>query len=150
MDDRVLSPEDAHARLDAWRGRIDKLASDTKEMSDRFQRLRVTTKDTGGLVEVTVDSSGSLTALKLGRDIDRTSPDVLAATIMSTIRAAKAELADRTQEIVEETIGADSAAGRAIAERVGRQLRGGEEPEAPHAPRDDSDDDDDEELNIWR
>lgn len=147
MDDRVLSPEDAHARLDAWRGRIDKLASDTKEMSDRFQRLRVTAKDSDGLVEVTVDSSGSLTALKLGRDIDRASPDVLAATIMSTIRAAKAELADRTQEIVEETIGADSAAGRAIADRVGRQLRGPDEPEA--TPRAD-DNDDDNDLNIWR
>ena len=43
---------------------------------------------------------------------------------MTTIRAAKAELADRTQEIIAETVGTESAAARAIAERVGQHLRG--------------------------
>jgi hypothetical protein len=53
------------------------------------------------------------------------------------------------QEIVEETIGTDSAAGRAIAERVGQQLRG---PEPERTPRsgDDHDGDDDNDPNIWR
>src|SRR4051794_33797374 len=63
MDDRVLSPEDARERLAAWKGRIDRLATDTKAMSDRFQRLQVTRKDANGMTEVTVDSSGSLVAL---------------------------------------------------------------------------------------
>jgi DNA-binding protein YbaB len=147
MDDRVLSPEDARERLAAWKGRIDKLASDTKAMSDRFQALQVTKKDTNGMAEVTVDSTGSLIGLKLTREIERASPDVVAATIMSMIRDAKTELAERTQEIVAETIGTESAAGRAIAERVGQHLRGPKDDEERPRPRDDNDEN---ELNIWR
>lgn len=155
MDDRVLNPDDARQRLEAWKGRIDKLAADTKAMSDRFQQLQVTKKDRDGMAEVTVDSTGSLVGLKLSREIDRSAPDVIAATIMSTIRAAKAELAERSQEIVAETVGTESAAARAIAERVGEQLRGkpaeGEEYD-PSEPRGDAagHTEDDNDPNIWR
>jgi DNA-binding protein YbaB len=128
MDDRVLNPDEARQRMEAWKGRIDRLAADTRTMSDRFQQLQVTRKDRDGMAEVTVDSTGSLVGLRLTREIERSSPDVVAATIMSTIRAAKAELADRSQEIIADTIGTESPAARAIAERIGNQLR----------PRDDS------------
>jgi len=132
MDDRTLDPDDARERLAAWKGRIDKLAADTKAMSDRFEQLEVTARDPGGLAEVTVDNTGGLVALRLTREIERVTPDEVADTIMRTIRAAKAQIADRSEEIVEETVGTDSAAGRAIAERVGRQLRArAEEPGAP-------------------
>lgn len=173
MDDRVLTPDDARERLDAWKGRIDKLAADTKSMSDQFQALQVTRKDQDQLVEVTVDSSGSLLNLKLSRDIDRASPDVIAGTIMSTIRDAKAELAARTQEIIADTVGTDSPAARAIADQVGAHLLGERQAAVdtaadedlevdaaslvqdaddrparrPAAPRDEDDDND---LNLWR
>ena len=122
MDDRVLSPDDARERLAAWQGKIEKLAADTKDMSDRFQALQVTKQDQNRMAEVTVDSSGSLIGLKLTREIERSSPEVVAATIMSTIRAAKAELAGMTQEIIEDTVGAESSAGQAIAARVSEHL----------------------------
>ena len=175
MDDRVLNPDDARQRLDAWKGRIDKLASDTKAMSDQFQQLQVTRKDPEGMAEVTVDSTGSLIGLRLTREIERSSPEIVAATIMSTIRGAKAELAERTQEIIAETVGTDSAAGRAIAERVSEQLLAAPaddynryddfEPEeadtstpppppaptrAPARARGDDDDEEDNDLNLWR
>jgi DNA-binding protein YbaB len=154
MDNRVLNPDDARQRLEAWKGRIDKLAADTKAMSDRFQQLQVTRKDRDGMVEVTVDSTGSLLALKLSREIDRSSPDVIAATIMSTIREAKSEVAALSQEIIEETVGTESPAARAIAERVGEHLRAGprDDEAAPAAPerRPAEDDDDDNDLNLWR
>nr|CTQ92310.1 hypothetical protein [Kibdelosporangium sp. MJ126-NF4] len=47
----------------------------------------------------------------------------MAQTIMATLGDARAQLADRSQEIIAETVGADSAAGRAISETVNRQLR---------------------------
>ncbi len=170
MDDRVLTPDDARERLDAWKGRIDKLAEDTKAMSDQFQALQVTKKDLDNMVEVTVDSSGSLVGLTLSRDIDRSAPEVIAGTIMSTIRDAKAELAARTQEIIADTVGTESAAARAIADQVGAHLLGEQhsEPEdvepaslvqdaddrparRPAVPRDrGNDDDDDNDLNLWR
>lgn len=153
MDDRVLNPDDARQRLEAWKGRIDRLAADTKAMSDRFQALQVTKSDHDRMTEVTVDSSGALIGLKLTKEIERASPEVLAATIMSTIREAKAELASRSQEIIAETVGTESAAARAIAERVGEQLRGPVE-EGPEDTRDArlarGDDDDDNDPTIWR
>lgn len=156
MDNRVLNPDDARQRLEAWKGRIDKLAADTQAMSDRFGQLQVTKMDPNGMTEVTVDSSGSLVNLRLTREIDRSSPDVIAATIMSTIRSAKAELADRTQEIIAETVGTESPAARAIAERVGEHLRrepGEPDDEAapqPTARPRDNEDEADNDPNIWR
>jgi DNA-binding protein YbaB len=124
MDDRVLSPDDARDRLEAWKGRIDKLAADTKAMSDRFQELQVTTTDAKGMAQVTVDSSGSLVGLRLTREIEHAEPDAVAKAIMDTIRKAKAELAERSQEIIADTVGTESPAARAIADRVGQHLRG--------------------------
>jgi len=120
-------------RMQAWKGKIDKLAADTKTMSDRFQALEATARDRDGMVVVTVDSAGSVVNLQLTHYIENVEPSTLAKTIMTTIRAAKAQLADQSQEIIEETVGTESPAARAIAESVSRQLRG---------PADDDDDDD--------
>ncbi|WP_231921181.1 YbaB/EbfC family nucleoid-associated protein [Micromonospora auratinigra] len=119
----VLDPDGALERLAAWKGRIDKLAADTRAMSERLEQLRVTATDSNGLTEVTVDSQGVLVDLRLGQRIQRVAPDVVARTIMDTVRDARRQLADRSREIIDDTVGTGSAAGRAIAERVERQLR---------------------------
>ncbi|MET8911545.1 YbaB/EbfC family nucleoid-associated protein [Micromonospora sp. NPDC004551] len=124
----VLDPDGAMDQMRGWKGRIDKLAADTKVMSDRLQELRVTAEDDNGLAEVTVDSAGALRDLRLGRQIQRVSPEVVAQAVMDAIRRAKEQLAERSQEIIAETVGTESAAARAIAERVGRQLRPDPEP----------------------
>ena len=119
----ILDPGGAMDRLAQWKGRLDQLATATDTMSGRIQELRVTVADGNGLVEVTVDSVGALVDLRLGQRIQRVAPDVVARTIMSTIAAAKRQLADRAQEIIGETLGTESPAAQAIADRVGRQLR---------------------------
>ncbi|MET8307243.1 YbaB/EbfC family nucleoid-associated protein [Micromonospora sp. NBC_00389] len=119
----VLDPDGAMERIAAWKGRIGELAADTKAMSDRFQQLRITEADSNRMVEVTIDPAGALVDLHLSRQIQRVEPDVVARTIMNTIRAAREKLADRSQEIIAETVGTESAAAREIAERVGQQLR---------------------------
>lgn len=159
MDKRILDPEGARERLEAWKGRIDKVAADTKAMSDRFQALQVTATDRAGMVEVTVDSSGALVGLRLTDKIERVAPTDIASTIMDTIRQAKAELADRSQEIIEETVGTESPAAREIAERVGQHLRAGDDadqddhhspagPSGEAAGRGDNDDDEPFELRL--
>lgn len=120
----LLDPGGAMEHLAAWKGRIDQLAADTTLMSDRIQGLRATAADGNGLAEVTVDSTGTLVDLRLSQRIQRTAPDVVASAVMNAIREAKRELADRSQEIIAETVGAESPAARAISERVGQQLRG--------------------------
>lgn len=125
----ILDPDGAMDRMRAWKGRIDKLAADTKTMSDRLGDLRVTLADEHGLVEVTIDSTGALLDLKLTRGIQRVTPEVVARTVMDTIRLAKGQVADRSREIIAETVGTETPAARAIAERVDKQLR--PEPEDP-------------------
>ncbi|MFD2767102.1 YbaB/EbfC family nucleoid-associated protein [Micromonospora eburnea] len=126
--DGVLDPDGAMEQMRAWKGRIDKLAADTKVMSDRLQDLRVTVADDSGLAEVTVDSTGALLDLRLGRQIQRVSPEVVAQAVMTAIRRAKGQLAERSRQIIADTVGTESAAARAIAERVDRQLRPDPEP----------------------
>jgi DNA-binding protein YbaB len=120
----LLEPGGAMERLAAWKGRIDRLAADTKSMSDRLQELRSTASDDNGLVVVTVDSTGVLVGLELTQRIQRVAPDVVARAIMSTIGEAKRKIAASSREIIEETVGTESEAARAIAARVEHQLRG--------------------------
>ncbi|MGX7824268.1 YbaB/EbfC family nucleoid-associated protein [Actinokineospora sp. 24-640] len=135
MDGNILDPDGARERLAAWKGRIDKLAADTQAMSARLREVRITASDPGGLAEVTVDSTGALAELRLTDRIQRVAPSVVAQTIMATLGEARSRLADRSQEIIAETVGAESAAGRAIADNLGRHLRGSQAPE----PADDED-----------
>ncbi len=121
----ILDPDGARDRLEAWKGRIDKLAADTQAMSERFQDVRVTVHDRNGLAQLTVDSTGALVDLRLTDRIQRVPPDEVARAIMATLGEARGELAERSREIIAETVG-DTPAARAIAERVGNQLRGGE------------------------
>lgn len=119
----LLDPDGAKEWLSAWKGRIDEMAANARAISDRMQALRVTAADPNGLAEVTVDSSGALVELQLGRGIQRVAPDYAARVIMNTIRDAKLKLADRAQEIVAETMGTESAAAREVAARMRQQLR---------------------------
>ncbi|MDA3648846.1 YbaB/EbfC family nucleoid-associated protein [Saccharopolyspora indica] len=138
MDGNILDPDGARERLAAWKDRIEKLAADTKTMSDRLQEVRVTTTDPKGLVELTIDSTGALVDIKLTSKMERTAPDVVSRTIMETLAQAKNQLADRSQEIIADTVGTESAAARAISESVGNHLRT-DEPAEP-APEPDVDD----------
>jgi DNA-binding protein YbaB len=122
MDGAIPGPEESRERLAAWKGKIDQLAADTQAMSDRMQELRVTVSDPNHMVTVTVDSSGSLLDLQLTERSRRVELQHVSQTIMDTIRDAKAQVAERAKEIIESTLGGESAAGRAIAERVRSQL----------------------------
>jgi DNA-binding protein YbaB len=118
-DNTILEPGAALDRLAAWKGRIDRLATDTAAMSDRLAELRVTAADETRLVEVTIDAQGALVGVVFGRRIQQVEPDRVAQVLMSTIAEARRQLAARAQEILADTIGTDSPAARAIAARVG-------------------------------
>ena len=120
--DGIPDPESARNRINAWQGRIDALAADTKAMSDQMQEIRVTVTDPDQMVEVTVDSTGNLVELRMSEKIRRVSPGELADTVMATIKDAKAQVAERSTEIISSTLGTESPAARALAERVRQQV----------------------------
>jgi DNA-binding protein YbaB len=115
----IPGPEESRERLTALKDKIDQLAAYTQVMSDRMQDLRVTMSDPNHMVTVTGDSSGGLLDLQLSERSRRVELQHVSQTIMDTIRQAKAQVAEQAKEIIESTLGGDSAAGRALAERVG-------------------------------
>jgi DNA-binding protein YbaB len=125
MNEQILDPGGAVERLTAWKDRIDKLAADTRAMSERLQQVRVVVADPDGLVELTIDSTGALVDLRLTDRIQRTRPDAVATAVLTTLATARQQLAERSQEIVAETVGTDSPTGQAIVAQVGRQRRDG-------------------------
>lgn len=118
----IPDPEASRQHLTAWKGRIDRLAADTQAMSAQFEGLKVTAADPDGLAQVTVDSSGNLVDLVLSERTRRISTEDTAQAVLAAVRAAKSLVAERSAEIISETLGSDSAAGQAIADRVRAQL----------------------------
>ncbi|GIH08285.1 hypothetical protein Rhe02_63520 [Rhizocola hellebori] len=119
----LLDPDSAHEQVARWRDRVDRMASDTKAMSDRLRQAQVTATDVNGMVEVTVDVSGRLVNLRLNERARRASPEAIAATIMQTIAMAAGQMGERAQQIITETMGEESAAGREMAQRMVQHLR---------------------------
>lgn len=155
MDGTILDPDGAREHLASWKGRIDKMAEDTEAMRQRLQDLRVTVSDPNGLAEVSVDSTGALVGLRLTERIGRVAPDVVAQTIMATLGEARNRLADRSQEVIADTVGTESAAARAIARSVESHLRRGLTAEGPGTGQPDgrnrdraADVDDDDEYDV--
>ncbi|GAA3353420.1 MULTISPECIES: YbaB/EbfC family nucleoid-associated protein [Saccharopolyspora] len=145
MNGDVLDPDAARERLAAWRQRAEQVAANTQAMSERIGEIRVTAGDPQGLAQVTVDSTGSMVDLRLTDEIKRKSPDVVSRAVLAALAAARNQAADRSQEIVTDTLGADSAAGQEIAQRLGDRLRSGPDPAEPaerpaRPPRDEYDD----------
>jgi DNA-binding protein YbaB len=119
----LLDPDAARAYLRDWQSRIDRTAADTQAMSDRLAQLRVTAADANGLAEVTIDSTGVLVGLHLSDRIQRFAPDAVSRAVLSAVREARLKAADRSREIITETLGSESVAARTLTERVARQLR---------------------------
>jgi len=119
----LLDPDGAHAQIARWREQVEQMAGNTQAMSDRLREARVSAADSNRLVEVTVDSTGRLVDLRLGERVRNVSPDMLARTIMQTIGVAAEKMGERAHQIITETMGPDSVAGREIAKRVVQQLQ---------------------------
>jgi DNA-binding protein YbaB len=123
----LLDPDGAQEYLQSWKKRIDRMAADTQAMSDRLGQLRVTAEDDNGLAEVTIDSTGTLVDVRFGQGIQRVQPETVARALMSALRSARRTAAERSRQIITDTVGSESVAGRTIAERMERQLRGEDE-----------------------
>ncbi|GIE95886.1 YbaB/EbfC family nucleoid-associated protein [Paractinoplanes rishiriensis] len=118
----LLDPEGAQEYLANWKKRIDRMAADTQAMSDRLAQMRVTGADGNDLAEVTIDSTGVLLDVQFSQRIQRVAPDVVARAVMTAVRNAQRTAAERSRQIITETVGSESVAGRAIAERMEKQL----------------------------
>jgi DNA-binding protein YbaB len=119
---RVLDPEAARERLEERKARFEQMAAQTQAMAERMQQLSATVTDPNGIVAVRVDSTGNLTGIELSARMHRTSPEVVSRTIMETIAEARNRIVEQTQEVVAETVGADSETGKAVTASLQERL----------------------------
>jgi hypothetical protein len=110
----LLDAEDARERLQAWQADASRRAADTQAAGAGLRALRVTAADAHGTVEVTVDSTGAMADVRLSARVQRMSLEQTQQAIMGAYRNARITLAEAAAEVVRETIGADSATGRAL------------------------------------
>ncbi len=108
--------------VDGWQSRFEEQASRARTLSQRVGELTATAANEDGTIEVTVGSSSALTGLRLDEAIRGRSAADTAEQIVAVTRAAQARLAEQAAAAVEETVGRDSAAGRAVVDSYARIL----------------------------
>ena len=125
-DGGLLDPDGSRAYLRDWKARVDRTAANTQAMSDRLAQLRITAEDGNNLVAVTIDSGGVLLDVRFTERIQRVAPDAVSRAVMTALGTARRTAAERSREIVADTMGPDSVAARVITDRLEQQLGGGD------------------------
>jgi hypothetical protein len=108
--------------LDRWSARVSAQAGRAATLSRRVAALTGTAESSDGSIRVTVGSSGQVAELSLA-DED------LARRIRAVLRRAQADLARQVAVQVDETVGADSETGRAVAHAFVSRFPGPEDPD---------------------
>ena len=106
--------DEADEWLRQWTARTSARAEAAQQMSERIAALTSTATAARGTVKVTVSGSGALTGLELPDRVHRIPGQVLAATILDTMRRAQGGLAAKVIQIVQDTVGTDSETGAAV------------------------------------
>jgi hypothetical protein len=112
----------AERRLDEWERGFKERAEKTQALAAGLRDLTASMAGAGGRVEVTVSSSGSLTGLWLDESVRQQSAAWIARQVLATAREAVAGLVVAAGAVVEETVGGDSADGRAVLEAFAARL----------------------------
>ena len=92
------------------------------DLAERLATLSASATGDDGVVTVTVASSGIVTELRLDDRVQQFSGARLSAEIMQTMRRAQSAVVERVTAAVDETVGAESAAGRAVLDGLAERL----------------------------
>jgi DNA-binding protein YbaB len=114
----------AERMIDDWQAGIEERAVRARELSARLSRLSARVRSDNRLVTVTVGASGDLVGLELDERIRQRPAAETAGAILTTLRAAQAKLAEAVADATAETVGADSATGRAVIASYAGRLGG--------------------------
>ncbi|XVU22911.1 YbaB/EbfC family nucleoid-associated protein [Actinoplanes sp. CA-054009] len=109
-------------RIEEWQRGFEERAARARALSERVAGLSATAREGDGIVEVTVGPSGQITGLRLDEEIRRQPAATTTRQILAAVTAAKESLARDFAQATDETVGLDSATGRALMESLNRQL----------------------------
>jgi DNA-binding protein YbaB len=108
--------EGARRRLDEWKARMEAHAADLEAANGELAAVSATYTDPNGVVTVIVDSSGNLKELTLSTRVQRQAPEVTARQITEALTAAKAQVAQLTQEVATRHFGENSPTTKALVD----------------------------------
>jgi DNA-binding protein YbaB len=97
-----------------WSDSIATRAEQSWELARRVGALAVTAEGERGAVEVTVGGTGEVLDLRLTERARELPPARLAEAILTVMRRAQGMLAELAAELAAETVGTESATGRAV------------------------------------
>ena len=109
-----MSPDDAQRWLDDWESNASTKLALARQLAEQVAQVSLTAANQDGSVEVTVDSAGAMTGLRLSEATRKRPADELSQEILTVMRRAQAKLAARVGDIAATTVGADSESGRAL------------------------------------
>jgi hypothetical protein len=130
--------------LDEWATSTADMLAKSQQLAERMGQVKVSAESEDGSVEVIVDAGGVVTGLHLSESVRKRLADELAGEILLVMRRAQAKLASRMADIATDTVGAESATGKAV--------EAGFEKRYPTVTQEDRPDDDGEEsfASDWR
>ncbi|WP_319460168.1 YbaB/EbfC family nucleoid-associated protein [Micromonospora sp. RTP1Z1] len=114
----------AGRRIDDWEASLADRAERSRALAQRLSGLTASATSADGAVEATVDSAGTLIALRLDERIRARPAARTAEQVLATTRAAYADLLRQATEATRETLGPDDPAADAIIDSYGRRLGG--------------------------
>ncbi|WP_250036064.1 YbaB/EbfC family nucleoid-associated protein [Paractinoplanes maris] len=118
MTEPLLDPDSSREYLRDWKGRVDRAAAATQAMAERLGDLRISAVDGNELAEVTIDSNGVLVDVRFTERIHRVTPDAVSRAVLTAQGIARRKVAELSRQIIDETMGPGSTAGRVIEQRL--------------------------------
>ena len=129
VDDAIDGP--ALERIDEWQHAFEERAAQATALTERTSSLSATAREGDGIVEVTVGSGGQITGLRLDEEIRRQPAATTAQQILAAISSAKASLVRDFAQVTADTVGLDSATGKAVMNSLNVRLGLTDRPDAP-------------------
>jgi len=114
----ISSPADARAALADWKERADRLASDSVAASEAVQAITATGQDDNGVVAVTLDSSGAITAVHFEPALARMQPRHAERQFMQAYANAGKALLAAAKAAVEERLSPTSPTAKALVDSI--------------------------------
>ncbi len=112
LNDQFL--DEADRWVDDWNNKIEARLDRTRALATRLQEIRGYARVGGGLVEVAVDSSGTLTDLHLDEGVRRHSVRWIAEQVLLGAQTARADLIRQAEQVAQQSGDSDTPEGRAV------------------------------------
>ncbi|HKN53253.1 MAG TPA: YbaB/EbfC family nucleoid-associated protein [Amycolatopsis sp.] len=135
----MRDPEETIRRIDEWAAGFAAKAERYQAAQEQTERLRLTATSGDGAVSVTVGADGTVTDLTFSNKVKSFALEELSRQILTTMRRAQAQIADRVAGVMAEQLGDEdrdtrSALLDSLRGRFPEQDDPGAAPPAPPVP----------------